>query len=121
MELAKSSQINGIILLVLGFWGYYLAPDPLFLIFPIGGGILLILNFFLKKGNKTLLYSREIITMLLSLFLLYYLIFFTFNLGFTSIFRIVTMLFSCIVSIVIFVKKSNNRITLGRDKRAKKR
>lgn len=115
----KSNQINGIILLVLGFWGYYLTSDLMLLIPTISGVMLLIFNLFLRKGDKVLSYAIAGITILVILFLFYYLVFLLFNSDFISILRVLTMLFSCIVSIVIFMKsiqQDNHQITLGKNK-----
>ena len=57
--------INGIVLLIMGLWGYFTTQSPTALIAPVFGIIFLGLNNWLKKENKVVAHIIVVLTLLL--------------------------------------------------------
>ena len=64
MKAHTASLVNGIILVVIGFWGYLESGSPTSLI-PVGiGALILVLNKGLRNNNKVIAHIAVLVTLL---------------------------------------------------------
>lgn len=106
MQTWKISLVNGLILIILGLWGYFGSASPSFtaLIPVIFGGLLVVLNPGLKNQNKAIAHIVVLLTLLVSIGLYMPLSGALARNDVAATIRVSVMLISSIIALVFFVR-----------------
>ena len=105
-----ASLINALVLIGLGTWGYFGSGNPsMTALIPVGAGvILLILNFWMRNGNRVVAHIVVVLTVLILIALFKPL---TGSIGRSDLpatLRVVVMILTTFYTIVIFIKSFVN-------------
>lgn len=98
--------INAIVLIVFGLWGYFGSDDPSkTALIPVAAGlILLVLNLWMKKGNRVIAHIIVILTVLILVALFKPLTGAIGRSDMLAVTRVLVMILSTIFAIAIFIK-----------------